>query len=124
MKSTPASRRLAKSLSRKLPVGRSTEMHKSPLDYDRRNNKDAIEQELAEMECEMEEDVGLHDLVMEVFTHLVGKGVDATRYVEYPPVIGVRRETGVFKITIERADKKGVEDERLYSGKESCTRDS
>jgi len=59
MKSTPKSRKLAKKISRKLPVGRSTEFHKEATDYDRRENKRAIETELAEVarEAQMAADV-------------------------------------------------------------------
>jgi hypothetical protein len=57
-------------------------------------------------EEDMENPDELHDLAMDVFLYLVGKGTDATRLTDTnPPVIMVRKNTGeTFRITVEPSD--------------------
>ena len=92
-------------IGRALPVRRAEQIHKSPTDYNRRENQRVVDKELSEMDEEedMKDYTQANKLAEEICDSIVANGINAARVTDTePPVIEVYGITDeVLKITVD-----------------------
>lgn len=102
---TKPNRKLAKIIGRQMPVTKPNTVHKSPTDYDRRNNQYSIDNELFEMDGEehMKDFTIAKKIAQDIYDNIIASGAHAARVTDSePPVIEVYGITDeVYIITVD-----------------------